>query len=246
MAAHIPSRLRLPITCNTIQSFTRPPSVTVSHSFAAFLLPKVKRMGLLLFSLQHVFELIHLSWRNSPSTTKEQPTQMASLYPYASQLITQQLPALATRIQTMAAEQGPRIAGMAVEAAGKATVAAREHVPKVAGEALKIAKGNPIPVAIGTAGLAIVAVPALVVAPALAAAGFGSAGVSAGTLAAAAQVPNVAAGSGFAILTSAGAGGAGLAVVNGVVQVGAAIGATVGGGIASLYGKESGKVLAKL
>ncbi|KAG7006873.1 hypothetical protein G7Y79_00012g032090 [Physcia stellaris] len=95
---------------------------------------------------------------------------------------------------------------------------------------------------IGTTCL-VVAVPALVAAPALGAAGFGSLGVVGevtdqesplvGSAAAAAQGPAVVAGNVFATLTSAGAGGYGVPIVHGVVQ---GVAASAGGLFAGVKG----------
>ncbi|KAL8793399.1 MAG: hypothetical protein Q9195_003985 [Heterodermia aff. obscurata] len=93
----------------------------------------------------------------------------------------------------------------------------------------------------GTTGL-IVAVPALVAAPALGAAGFGANGVVIGSAAAASQGPAVAAGSLFATLTSAGAGGYGVPIIYGAVQgVAASTGGVVAGVNAWMKWKKAPK-----
>ncbi|KAI1389089.1 uncharacterized protein F4822DRAFT_268934 [Hypoxylon trugodes] len=93
--------------------------------------------------------------------------------------------------------------------------------------------------AYATAGTLLL-VPAVVAAPALAAAGFGASGPVAASLAASTQagIGNVAAGSVFATLQSAGMGGYGLAVVNGVIQGGGAATA-IGAALKSRFSKTN-------
>jgi len=129
------------------------------------------------------------------------------------------------------------IPGYAVVAASQAKTFATEQVPKAAHATVNSMRENPgtaASVVLATTGIAIVAAPAVVSAPALLVSGFGSTGVGAGTIAAGAQgsIGNVVAGSVFATLQSAGAGGTGLAVVNGVVQIGGGIMAAIGSGVA--------------
>ncbi|EFY93871.1 hypothetical protein J3459_007627 [Metarhizium acridum] len=107
-----------------------------------------------------------------------------------------------------------------------------------AGERIKnIATEHPVAAAVIGTGAAVVAAPALLSTPALAAAGFSSSGITAGSLAATIHsgIGSVASGSAFATLQSAGAGGASLAIVNGVAQ-GVGVGAVTLGGLMGYFG----------
>jgi len=121
----------------------------------------------------------------------------------------------------------------------KAMEIAFESGPKYARLATDYAAHNPaatsgtvLGVVTAGVGLTVLAAPALVSAPCLAAAGFGS-NIVAGSYAAVTHstIGNAVAGSLFSTLQSAGAGGYGLAVVNGVVQVGATALTAVGSGL---------------
>ncbi|KAH9225548.1 hypothetical protein K456DRAFT_43755 [Colletotrichum gloeosporioides 23] len=88
-------------------------------------------------------------------------------------------------------------------------------------------------------GLAVVAAPGVVAAPALLATGFGGNGVLAGSMAAGihSAIGNVAASSVFAICQSAGAGGYGVAAVHGAIQF--AGGLTAASGVIALSKTEA-------
>ncbi|KAJ4141355.1 hypothetical protein NW768_000566 [Fusarium equiseti] len=104
---------------------------------------------------------------------------------------------------------------------------AKSFLLNAANSTFEYTKENPLAAtAFGTAGI-MVAAPAVIAAPALAAAGFGANGIAAGSAAAAAHagIGNVVAHSGFAVLQSYGMAGYGVPLVHGVVQAaGAAIG----------------------
>ncbi|KAL0937820.1 uncharacterized protein CTRU02_207551 [Colletotrichum truncatum] len=120
-----------------------------------------------------------------------------------------------------------------------------ESVPEATGQVYETCKANPgMMVACGTVGVGVllVAAPAVVAAPGLAAAGFGAEGVVAGSAAAGVQsgIGSVVAPSLFATLQSAGAGGYGVATVYGAVQgVGGVIASAGAGGFAWSKAKAS-------
>ncbi|KAH7170307.1 hypothetical protein EDB81DRAFT_160452 [Dactylonectria macrodidyma] len=117
-------------------------------------------------------------------------------------------------------------------------------------QAVNWTRRNPVQAAALGGTLVVAAAPALVVTPALGAAGFGAHGVVGGSLATAWQssIGSVIAPSAFSILQSAGAGGAGMATVCSAVQgsaVGAA-GAALGAWLRTKKGnKEEGDGSAK-
>ncbi|KAJ1323247.1 Interferon-induced 6-16 family [Microdochium nivale] len=108
--------------------------------------------------------------------------------------------------------------------------------------AANAARDNPVLAALGLGGIALVAAPALAVAPAIAAAncvGFGAGGIVASSFAAATQaaIGNVAAGSAFAWATSLGAGGYATAAVASFAQMaGAGAAAAAAGAAAGRHG----------
>ncbi|RBR17719.1 uncharacterized protein FIESC28_06415 [Fusarium coffeatum] len=108
---------------------------------------------------------------------------------------------------------------------------AKSFLSNAANSTFEYAKEKPLAAtAFGTAGI-MVAAPAVVVAPALAAAGFGANGIAAG-------IGNVVAHSGFAVLQSYGMAGYGVPLVHGVVQ---AAGAAIGVGSAISEAKADDK-----
>jgi hypothetical protein len=115
--------------------------------------------------------------------------------------------------------------GAFIEAAAQA-VTVMDAAKVIVDEAAQFASDHPWQTAAMVGGIAIVAAPGLVAAPALGAAGFTSNGVAAGSVAAAVQssLGSVVAGSTFATLQSAAAGGYGVVIVNGVIQVAGAAG----------------------
>ncbi|EXJ53836.1 hypothetical protein A1O7_09172 [Cladophialophora yegresii CBS 114405] len=136
---------------------------------------------------------------------------------------------------------GQHALNYASSGAATAKKAIIDHGPKAVTSAAAWTAENPAVAACavaGTAGVALMAAPALASVPVLSAMGFTAGGVQAvsfnetGTLAATIHggIGNVAAGSIFATAQSAAAGGAGLAVVNGAAQIcGGVITAGVGG-----------------
>ncbi|KAH6604623.1 hypothetical protein Trco_006330 [Trichoderma cornu-damae] len=112
-------------------------------------------------------------------------------------------------------------------------------------QAANAAKGSPIAFSIASLGLVVLAAPAVITTPIIAAAGlmgFTSGGIAASSIAAGLHsgIGNVVAGSGFATVQSAGAGGYGLGVMTGLAQtaggVMAAAGTIVGGALAWFRG----------
>jgi len=116
----------------------------------------------------------------------------------------------------------------ALESGSKFAKVATDHV----GKNPATTSSTVIGVVTAGVGLTVLAVPALVSVPCLAAVGFGS-NIAAVSFASVWQgfIGNVATGSLFSILQSAGAGGYGLAMVNGAVQVGATAVTAIGGGL---------------